>query len=173
MSVRVWAMVAMLVLPEWAAAQEEGFIAPNPLRNQNLVATCHDLAAQIRAADPQVMASLVGVWEGEGMIPGVPGLYPDTPQQIRVQNNPDGTFSVDYYACFQPYGQQPACAQSFRYGEWTAHPAGNGWIAVPFLSYGSGFSGEALPASCALNYVQLLDDRTMVDQGGGRMFRVQ
>lgn len=156
-----------------AVVAEEDPNLPNPLRNENLIATCSNLSAQIRAADPQVMAALSGVWEGQGMIPGVAGLYPDTPQQIRTQNNPDGTFTIDYYACFQPYGQQQSCAQSFRYGEWTAHMGADGWIAVPFISGGSSFTGQALPVSCAINFVQLRDAGTMVDQGGGVMYRVQ
>jgi hypothetical protein len=154
-------------------AQEVDQTLPNPLRNQNLVETCQNMSAQIRAGDPAVMATLVGVWEGQSILPGVPGLYPDTPQQIRTANNADGTFSIDYYACFEPYEQQPACAQSFRYGEWTAHIANDGWIAVPFVSFGSAYTGEALPASCGLNYVRLLNPQTMVDQGGAQMYRTQ
>ncbi len=66
MVIRVLMAVLAASIPAMVAAQEadDGFVAPNPLRNQNLVATCHDLSAQIRAADPQAMAALVGVWEG-------------------------------------------------------------------------------------------------------------
>lgn len=167
------AAFALTLLSSVAVAQDTDFNLPNPLRNANLIATCNQLSAQIRAAEPAAMASLVGVWEGQTVIPGVAGLYPDTPQQVRVTNNPDGTFANDYYACFQPYGQQPACAQSFRYGEWMAHQTGDGWIAVAYLSYGSGYSGEVLPASCGLNYVRLVDANTMVDQAGAPLYRRQ
>ena len=170
---RVIAAIAFSFSSSFVVADETEFNFPNPLRTQNLIATCNQLSAQIRAAEPATMAALVGVWEGQTVIPGVAGLYPDTPQQVRVTNNPDGTFTNDYYACFQPYGQQQSCSQSFRYGEWMAHETGDGWIAVAFLSYGSSYTGEVLPASCGLNYVRLVDPNTMVDQAGAPLYRRQ
>ena len=151
------------------SAQEDGF--PNPLRTENLAATCSTMSAQIRAADPQAMAVLVGTWIGQTMIPGIAGLYPDTPAQVRVVNQADGTFTIDYSACFQPYGMARSCAQSFRYGEWTAHFDPSGWIAVPSYSAGSAFTGQTLPISCGLGYWRALDQNTLEDQGGLRLVR--
>jgi hypothetical protein len=170
---RVIAVIALSFSSSFVLAEDTDPNLPNPLRTENLVATCNQLSAQIRAAEPATMARLVGVWEGQTILAGVAGLYRDTPQQVRVTNNPDGTFANDYYACFQPYGQQPACASSFQYGEWMAHETGDGWIAVAYLSYGSGYGGEVLPVSCGLNYVQLVDPNTMVDQAGAPLYRRQ
>lgn len=167
---RFLTVLAVVVAPA-ALAEGENGVLPNPLRNQNLAATCNTMGAQVRAADPQAMALIVGVWEGNQMIPGLPGLYPDTPSQFRVINNPDGSFQIDMYACFQPFGQAQSCANSLRYGEWNAHFTDDGWIAVPALTGGSAFTGEALPVSCGIGFWRQDGPNVLVDQAGTRMVR--
>jgi hypothetical protein len=169
----MWRVLSVLAVCAAPAAKAEGEIdvLPNPLRNQNLAATCNTMGAQVRAADPQAMAIIAGVWEGVTPVPGVQGLYPDTQSQFRVINNPDGSFQIDLYTCFEPYGQVPACANGLRYGEWNAHYTDDGWIAVPALSAGSSHTGEALPVSCGIGFWRQDGPNVLVDQQGTRMGR--
>lgn len=150
---------------------------PNPLQNQNLAATCNNWEAQVQSADPQAMQMLVGVWEGMSMIPGTPGIMPDTPIQVRSTNSPDGTFVADRYGCFemQSVAGMPSlgqsCATSQIYGQWVAHFV-QGGVAVVTLSAGSSFTGQALPMSCGIGFFQVQDANTLIDQQGAPLRRV-
>ena len=170
------ALTLTLILAGPALSQQDGTF-PNPLQNQNVAATCNNWEAQVQSADPQAMQMLVGVWDSVGMIPGTPGLMPDTPIQIRSTNSPDGTFVADRYGCFEmqsvpgmpSLGQ--SCATSQIYGQWVAHFV-QGGIAVVTLSAGSSFTGQALPMSCAIGYFQVQDANTLIDQQGNPLRRV-
>lgn len=151
---------------------------PNPLQGENVAATCQNFDAQVQASDPQAMQMLVGVWEGMSMIPGTPGIMPDTPIQFRVTNSANGTFAVDRYGCFemQSVAGMPSlgqsCATSQLYGQFAAHFVEGGAIAVVTLSAGSSFTGQALPMSCGIGYYRFLDQNTLVDQAGNQQRRV-
>jgi hypothetical protein len=161
-----------------AAAQQEDWAFPNPLRNDNVAATCDNWPAQQRSADPRAMQMIVGTWESTGMIPGTPGIMPDTPIQVRATNSPDGTFVVDRYGCFemQSVPGMPSlgssCATSQIYGQWVAHFAQDGSIAVVTLSAGTSFAGQALPVSCGISFFRPMSDGVLMDQQGNPSRRV-
>jgi hypothetical protein len=161
-----------------AVAQQENWAFPNPLQGENTAATCQNWPAQQQSADPQAMQYLVGVWESMSMIPGTPGITPDTPIQIRSQNSPDGTFVADRYGCFemQSVAGMPSlgqsCATSQIYGQWVAHFTQGGDIAVVTLSAGSSFTGQALPMSCGIAFFRPTGDGNLMDQQGNQLRRV-
>lgn len=178
MSFRISALALTLTLGLAAPVlSQQDWNLPNPLQNQNLAATCDNWEAQVRAADPQAMQMLVGVWDSVGMIPGTPGIMPDTPIQIRSTNSPDGTFVADRYGCFemQSVAGMPSlgqsCATSQIYGQWVAHFV-QGGVAVVTLSAGSSFTGQALPMSCGIGFFQVQDANTLIDQQGSPLRRV-
>ncbi len=178
MSFRISALALTLTLGLAAPVlSQQDWNFPNPLQNQNLAATCDNWEAQVRAADPQAMQMLVGVWDSVGMIPGTPGIMPDTPIQIRSTNSPDGTFVADRYGCFemQSVAGMPSlgqsCATSQIYGQWVAHFV-QGGVAVVTLSAGSSFTGQALPMSCGIGFFQVQDANTLIDQQGSPLRRV-
>jgi hypothetical protein len=161
-----------------AAAQDQPFEFPNPNRAGGVAATCDTWEAQVRAADREAMQQLAGRWQGQGTIPGTPGIMQDTPEQIVSEFTPEGTFRMDRSACFQMLSVPgmpplpPSCAQSFSYGWWVAHFVENGALAVATMSSGSGYNGQALPMSCALGYLRAEGANTMVDRQGGRAVRI-
>lgn len=172
---RALTVLAVLLAP--AALAQEDWNFPNPNRSAGVAATCDSWPAQRRAADPQAMQVIVGVWEGQAMMPGTPGIMPDTPYQYRATNRPDGTFTLERYGCFtmQSVPGMPSlgesCATSMIYGEWVAHFAEGGSVAVVSLSAGSGFTGQALPMSCGIGYFWPEGRDVLVDQAGNRMRR--
>ena len=161
-----------------AAAQQEGWTLPNPLQGGNVAATCDNWPAQQQSVDPQAMQMVAGVWQGTGMIPGTPGIMPDTPCQFRASNMPDGTFQVERHGCFtmQSVAGMPSpgqsCATSMIHGQWVAHFTQDGAIAVVSLSAGSGFTGQALPMSCGIGFYRLVGDGLLVDRQGNQRRRV-
>lgn len=167
-----------LLLATAAFAQDDNWTFPNPLQNGNVAATCDNWEAQMQAADPQAMQQIAGVWEGVGMIPGTPGIMPDTPYQYRAVNNPDGTFTVDRYGCFemQSVAGMPSlgqsCATSQLYGQWVAHFTQDGGIAVVALSAGSSFTGQALPMSCSIGFYRVMGQGMLIDQQGNQLRRI-
>lgn len=170
-------VLPLLCLPAAAAAQE-GWVFPNPLQNQNLAATCQNWEAQVASADPRAMQALAGVWDGIGMVPGVPGIMADTQIQIRSTNDPNGSYRVDRYGCFemQSVAGMPSlgqsCSTSQLYGQWVAHFVDGQTIAVVTLGAGSGFTGEAMPMSCGIAYWRFLDPNTLLGQDGTQLRRV-
>ena len=170
------ALLALLAAP--AVAQQDNWAFPNPLQGGNVAATCDNWAAQQQSADPQAMQYLEGVWESMGMIPGTPGIMPDTPIQIRATNSPDGSFVADRYGCFemQSVAGMPSlgqsCATSQIYGQWVAHFTQGGDIAVVTLSAGSSFNGQALPMSCGIAFFRPMGDGVLMDQQGNQSRRV-
>jgi hypothetical protein len=151
---------------------------PNPLQGDNTTAGCSNWQAEMAANDPQAMQRLVGVWQGEGMVPGTPGVVGDTPIQIRTTISANGAFQVERYGCFQMLSVPgmpslpPSCATSLIYGQWGAHFAEGGWIAMISLASGSGFNGQALPMTCNIAYLQAPDGNTLIDPAGGRAQRI-
>lgn len=178
MSKRVVLSALLALLAPAARAQTEDWSLPNPLQGDNVAATCQNWPAQQQSADPQAMQAMVGVWEGTGMIPGTPGIMPDTPYQYRATNSPDGTFAVDRYGCFtmESVAGMPSlgqsCATSQIYGQWVAHVAQDGSIAVVTLSSGSSFTGQALPMSCGISYFRVMNQDMLMDQSGTQVRRV-
>ena len=178
MPIRSTLPLALAFTATTATAQQDNWTFPNPLQGENVAATCDNWPAQQQSADPQAMQYLVGVWESTGMIPGTPGIMPDTPIQIRAQNSPDGTFVADRYGCFQmqsvagmpSLGQ--SCATSQIYGQWVAHFTQGGDIAVVTLSAGSSFTGQALPMSCGIAFFRPMGDGVLMDQQGNQSRRV-
>ena len=176
MRAAVPAILALLATD--ASAQQDNWTLPNPLQGSNVAATCDNWAAQQQSADLQAMQYIAGVCEGTGLIPGTPGIMPDTPYQFRVGNRPDGTFEVEGYGCFTmqsvpgmpPLGQ--SCAASMIYGQWVAHFTQDGAIAVVTLSAGSGFTGQALPMSCGIGFYRMVGDGVLMDQAGNQQRRV-
>ena len=142
----------------------------------NLAATCQNLAEMNQGADPQAMQMISGIWDSTGVQPGTPGIIGDTQIQARSQIDGNGTFRVDQYGCFQPFNidgtlMAQSCANSFVYGEWTAHFAPDGSIVMVMLSSGSGFNGGALPMSCGVSYLRMQDANTMTDMAGNLLHR--
>ena len=172
------AALAALVLAAPALAQEDRFELPNPLQRGNLAATCATWEDQVAATDERAVALVVGVWDGQRVQPGVPGLTPDALIQVRAVNAPDHTFQVQEYSCRQlesvapELGQfGPACSTTTIYGWWTAHfgPGGEASreVVVATLSSGSGGTGGVLAMSCAAGSVRFLDADTMQGMDGG------
>jgi hypothetical protein len=169
----LYAALLLTAAPVWAQDDQVGDF-PNPLRLQNLAATCNTMRAQINNADPAAMQVLVGVWQGDVIIPGAPGLYDPSPGQVQVTNNPDGTYVVLTYGCITPLaGGQPFCNTAQISGEWTAHFTPEGWIAAPASSSGIGLSGGVLPLSCGISFWRQLDARTIQSDQGVTLVRVQ
>jgi hypothetical protein len=170
----ILAFVAACAAAPVAAQDDTQFDFPNPLRLQNLAATCASMTQQIMAGDPAAMQALVGVWQGNVTIPGAPGLYDPSPGQVQVTNNPDGTYVVLTYGCITPLaGGQPFCNTAQISGEWTAHFTPEGWIAAPASSSGIGLSGGVLPLSCGISFWRQLDARTIQSDQGVTLVRVQ
>jgi hypothetical protein len=173
MLTRLCAALFLIAAPVWAQNEAE-FDFPNPLRLQNLAATCNTMRAQINNADPQAMQALIGVWQGVVTIPGAEGLYAPSQGQIQVTYSPNGTFEVLTYGCITPLaGGQAFCNTGVTGGEWAAHFTPEGWIAAPSSSSGTGLSGGVLPLSCGINFWRMLDAQTMESDQGVRVVRVQ
>jgi hypothetical protein len=125
------------------------------------------------------MQVVAGVWEGTGMLPGTPGLMPDTPMRFRAVNDPSGIYEVEIEACFQMQSLpgmpafKPECSTSLRYGEWFARFQDSETLAVLTRGGGSAFNGVPLPVSCAIAYYRMIDRNTLVDQGGTRHVRTR
>jgi hypothetical protein len=165
-------LIFCLALGAPALAQED-FELPNPLRLQNLAATCNGMAAQIRATDPRAVQVLIGVWQGNGMVPGVQGYYPDAPAQTQVTFSADGSMLNQTYACIRPFAGGEFCNTSNLVGEWAAHFTPEGYLAVPASSSGTGISGAPLPTSCGISFLRLIDQNTMQAQDGTVLRRVR
>ena len=163
-----------------ATAQEDpNWQFPNPLREQNLAANCQNFQAMMQQADPQAMQALAGMWQGQGMIPGTPGIMPDTPYQYQVQNDASGNFQMQRYGCFtmQSVPGMPSlgqsCSTSMLYGQFAARWVDQNTVQVATMARGSHFTGAPMPPTCGIGYYRFLDQNTLVDQGGNRQTRMQ
>jgi hypothetical protein len=163
----------------WAQNGPMDWPMPNPLQDDMRAANCQNFNAIAQQADPQAMQLLAGVWQGQGMIPGVQGIMPDTPFQFQTQNDANGNFQQQRYGCFtmQSVPGMPSlgqsCSTSMLYGQFAARFVDQTTISVAVMSRGSSFTGQPMPTTCGIAYYRFLDQNTLVDQGGGRLTRVQ
>ena len=160
------ALLCLLAAP--AVAQEaQDFEFPNPLRDETIAATCANWD-QVRAgADPRAMAVAAGVWDGQYVQPGVPGLTYDMPVQMRTFFGPDGAFQQLQQGCLRTMDGQQFCNTGQVTGEWTARFAADGQgVVIATMSAGSGISGAVLPQSCAAGMVTFPDADTMQGADG-------
>jgi hypothetical protein len=161
------------------AQQAQDWQFPNPLQEGNLAATCQNFQAMMQQADPRAMQMLAGVWQGQGMIPGVQGIMPDTPIQFQTQNDANGNFQQERYGCFtmQSVPGMPSlgesCSTSMLYGQFAARFVDQTTLIVATMQRGTHFTGAPIPPNCGVGYFRFLDQNTLVDQGGNRQVRVR
>lgn len=149
-------------------AQDDGETAQGPDFNRRTDFSCQNWNAQARGGDRALMARLAGEWRANNVIPGTPGLIGNTPEQVVLKQWASGEITVDKYACFEPFGQQRACATSISQGRWFAYPAGqDGTFFYATALSGSSYTGGYLPPSCGGVYARFQDANTTVNQYGG------
>ncbi|MFN0113525.1 MAG: hypothetical protein ACKVPY_02490 [Paracoccaceae bacterium] len=163
-----------------ASAQDDpNWNFPNPFREELLAGNCANFQAMMQQADPSAMQALAGFWGGTSMIPGTPGIMPDTPIQFRVQNDAGGNFQVERYGCFamESVAGMPSlgqsCSTSMLYGQFAARWADQSTVVVATMTRGTHFTGAPIPPNCGIAYYQFLDANTLVDQAGNRQGRIQ